>query len=240
MKIISLISTVFFLSALNTTKSTSLSNTNKIVFFSHSSDYCDLVDNLYTKNINSSQVKYYLKYEIDEDAISHQILLSKSKESIKITGKRNKSLSISIQAKSTKLVDRYIDTSHTYTIPSETKALVSTKNTVSWQASRNKINNTIIEALENYRGPELIVTSGHRHWGGPDHRKGHAVDIHYTIDVLNYLTSEVGEAFLNLYNLEFFVEDKKRKTKNDIPNNALPHWRWIPWATGLHIHLNLK
>ena len=108
-----------------------------------------------------------------------------------------------------------------------------------WIASPKGVNFQLIEALNTYQGPSLTITSGHRNWGARDHKDGIAVDISYSEDIVQYFMTD-GQDWLDNYNLEFFIEDRHEATSSKIPESFRHHWRLISWATGLHIHINLK
>ncbi len=109
---------------------------------------------------------------------------------------------------------------------------------VVWIASSKKLKSSILEALSSYSGPLMKITSGHRHWGGKGHKAGRAIDIHYTEDIADFLDSEQGQEWLTAHHLEFFIEDKKKSTKDNLPERFHQYWRHIPWATNIHIHIN--
>lgn len=106
------------------------------------------------------------------------------------------------------------------------------------------ISSELMEALEKCPNKDATITSGKRHSGYKKslHRCGKAVDIHYSEDFTNWLLSESGESWLNENKLEFFIESKRLKDKNDLPERFQKRYRYIAWATGnkFHIHLNLK
>lgn len=113
------------------------------------------------------------------------------------------------------------------------KELVSTK----------RVKAALLEAISELKSiayGRVQITSGFRNWGGKKHRIGQALDISYDEDFIYWLISEKGEEWLNTHNLEFFIEDKRRSTKNTLPEEFLPHWRYISHATNLHVHLCLK
>lgn len=113
------------------------------------------------------------------------------------------------------------------------KELVSTK----------KVKAVLLEAVSELKSiayGKVQITSGFRNWGGKKHRIGQAIDISYDEDFIYFLLSDKGKEWLNTHNLEFFIEDKRRSTKNTLPEEFLPHWRYISHATNLHIHLCLK
>lgn len=102
------------------------------------------------------------------------------------------------------------------------------------------VNPLILQALDNYEGPSIKVTSGLRHSGYKRslHRIGKAIDIHYNKNFVMWCNTDEGKKWLNDYNLEFFVEDTHDR---DFDQPELDkRFRIIPWATGLHIHINIK
>jgi hypothetical protein len=108
---------------------------------------------------------------------------------------------------------------------------------------RDKLTYEIRDALAHladYSAPDIIVTSTYRNWGGKGHRCGKAIDLNYSKTLTSWLMSESGEGWLNKYNLVFFIEDYKQSSKGMLSLDEEKHWRWVPWATGVHVHVNLK
>jgi len=97
-------------------------------------------------------------------------------------------------------------------------------------------------ALIGCPNKDATITSGRRNSGYRRslHRCGKAVDIHYDTDFIDWLLSKDGSSWLESHNLEFFIEDRKASSKNKLPERFKHKFRWIPWATQLHIHMNLK
>lgn len=106
-------------------------------------------------------------------------------------------------------------------------------------ALRPEIQNAL-RGLVDFEAPAIVVTSTVRNWGGKGHRCGKAIDLNYTKTLTSWLCSKSGTDWLNTYNLEFFIEDYKKSTKEMLNPDEEAHFRWIGWSTGLHIHVNLK
>lgn len=104
------------------------------------------------------------------------------------------------------------------------------------------IQEELILALQSCPNKQATITSGKRYSGYKRslHRCGKAIDFHYDEDFIDWLLSEKGHTWLNEHHLEFFIEDNNRKSKKKLPERFQDLFRWIPWATGLHIHLNIK
>jgi hypothetical protein len=96
-------------------------------------------------------------------------------------------------------------------------------------------------ALETYKGPKVLITSGKRSWPqGSEHRHGRALDLDYDKDVTEYLMSDEGIEWLKENKLEWYIESAVRRYKDELNEREKDHYRHIPWATGhLHIHINL-
>lgn len=89
------------------------------------------------------------------------------------------------------------------------------------------------EALKAWKGPEILITSGLRRWPSrSDHVKGRAVDVAWNVQVFEYLESPEGKQWLKTHNLNFIIEN--------VPGyKHHPHYKYIKWATGPHIHINI-
>ena len=130
-------------------------------------------------------------------------------------------------------------------IESRTSSSKSAKESIEFKSyvSLKGVKNTLLEAVEELKNNahgRVLITSAHRHWGGKNHRIGKALDFHYNEDFIDFLLSEEGEKILNKYNLEFFIEDNKRKTFSSLPPAFQTKWRFVPWATNIHIHMNMR
>lgn len=97
-------------------------------------------------------------------------------------------------------------------------------------------------ALIECPNKDATITSGRRHSGYRRslHRSGKAIDIHQDSDYIDWLISKDGISWLNQYNLEFFIEDCSKKGIKKLKEEHRKYFRWVPWCTGLHTHLNLK
>lgn len=110
-------------------------------------------------------------------------------------------------------------------------------------------------ALETYEGPKSKVSSLKRHKRNKsDHNHGNAADFEFSDDMINYLVSENGKAWLKAHGLYFYIEAKpwseklskkqKRGYKRAAAYLANPatakHVFFNPGATGPHIHLGVE
>jgi len=106
------------------------------------------------------------------------------------------------------------------------------------------IDSALIRAIIDYDGPRVIITSAHRAWSKRSkHYCGKALDLDLTPEVAEYLVSPSGEAFLQRHGLEFFIEDKpgsKELRSYSVQARYAPFIFKNPFATGSHIHLQLK
>lgn len=106
------------------------------------------------------------------------------------------------------------------------------------------VDSALIRAIIDYDGPQVIITSAHRAWSKRSkHYCGKALDLDLTPEVAEYLVSPSGEAFLARHNLEFFIEDKPTSKELKSYSVQARYARFIfknPFATGSHIHLQLK
>jgi hypothetical protein len=126
-------------------------------------------------------------------------------------------------------------------IPKESESRVSyqEKARKGYSRLRPEIQKSIF-GLKKYDAPDIIITSTTRNWGGHGHRCGKALDWNYSKTVTSWLMSDLGQAWLDEYNMIFYIENYKKSSKEMLSPEEEKHWRWIPWSTGLHIHLNLK
>jgi hypothetical protein len=92
------------------------------------------------------------------------------------------------------------------------------------------VNDQLVEAIRNYSGPDIKITSGLRHSGYRRslHRVGKALDLHYNEEFIMWCETDKGKSWLKEYNLEFFVEDYKSSTKETLPDDFIKFWRLVP------------
>lgn len=115
---------------------------------------------------------------------------------------------------------------------------------LSFQRQVNKgFSNSLLEALNTYKGPKITVSSGVRkHSRKSKHYHGNAIDIHWDESAKHFImwcNTDEGEAWLEENQLQFFVEDKYDSTKEQLGYFS-KYFRKISWASGLHIHLEKK
>ena len=182
-----------------------------------------------------SNLKLYEKMELSK--LENKEIKKENRETKQIKYfKRRKSRDIVIsrpeKKESYNLVDSFTISAHI-----EDKKVFNKNN---WLASKKNVKEDILKAVDSFSGPSLTITSGYRNWGGKYHRIGKAIDISYSEEIAYFLNSEEGKTWLELNNLEFFIEDKHEATQEKIPNELIQYWRCISWATALHIHINLK
>ena len=95
----------------------------------------------------------------------------------------------------------------------------------------SRLDNNLVIAIKKYTGPLLRISSGKRTNGfkKSKHRCGKAIDASYDKKVVSWLLSPTGEEWSKGNNIRWYIEDTKK--------HNLPHFRVIPWASGLHLHL---
>jgi len=111
------------------------------------------------------------------------------------------------------------------------------------RVNTNGISEDLVEALENFNGPKVKITSLRRNWNSKSqHNHGRAVDLEFDNALILWLVSEQGQSWLNDHGLNFYIEDKPHSRKL-LPYkedaNTSPFVFENPRATGAHIHLNL-
>jgi len=96
-------------------------------------------------------------------------------------------------------------------------------------------------ALEDYRGPQVKVSSLRRHYNQKsDHFHGKAVDLEFSKDLIDWLVSEDGQVWLSAYNLYFYIEGKpgSSKVKRYLSDPQTAKYVFFNEnATGNHIHV---
>jgi hypothetical protein len=95
----------------------------------------------------------------------------------------------------------------------------------------SRLDSSLVIAIKKYTGPLLRISSGKRTNGFKKslHRCGKAIDASYCKKVMNWLLSSTGEEWAKNNHIRWYIEDTKK--------HNLPHFRVIPWASGLHFHL---
>lgn len=106
-------------------------------------------------------------------------------------------------------------------------------------SAERKLSKNLTEALSEYMGANLRITSGYRSngWSRSKHRHGNAIDVKYDTQVVDYLLSPEGEKWLKNNNLSFFIE---QKYSISLPKQYRKHFRVIKWATSLHLHIEVN
>lgn len=99
-------------------------------------------------------------------------------------------------------------------------------------------------ALTEYQGPEVSITSLKRSWNNKSaHNHGNAVDFEFDGELIKWLVSTDGQAWLERHNLMFYIEDKPG-SKILTPYKTDPLYAKFvfenPNATGDHIHIAIK
>lgn len=99
-------------------------------------------------------------------------------------------------------------------------------------------------ALTEYQGPEVSITSLKRSWNNKSaHNHGNAVDFEFDEELIKWLVSTDGQAWLDRHNLMFYIEDKPgSKVLKPYKTNPL-YAEFVfenPNATGDHIHIAIK
>lgn len=111
------------------------------------------------------------------------------------------------------------------------------------RVNTNGISEDLIEALENFTGPKVKITSLRRNWKTKSqHNHGRAVDLEFDHALITWLISDEGQSWLRSHGLNFYIEDRPNSKKllpykQDV--DTLPFVFENPSATGAHIHLNL-
>lgn len=97
----------------------------------------------------------------------------------------------------------------------------------------DRICSSLKQALREWTGPDIIWTSGLRDWpSSSDHVEGRAVDWSWDPAVVDFLDSPEGQDWLNRHEIDFRIENVPRGKYREHKK-----YRYIPWATGPHIHL---
>lgn len=100
------------------------------------------------------------------------------------------------------------------------------------------------EALQDFTGPKVLITSLRRHKWNPEskHRSGRAVDFQFSHELIEWLVSEDGITWREKYGLTFYIEGQpgsselKRYKSDEKYNKFVFENRY---ATGDHVHINL-
>lgn len=113
------------------------------------------------------------------------------------------------------------------------------------RVNTNGVSEDLVEALENFNGPKVKITSLRRNWRSnpqSQHNHGRAVDLEFDHALIMWLVSEQGQSWLSSHGLKLLIEDKPN-SKKLLPYKELestsPFVFENPDATGAHIHLNL-
>lgn len=107
-----------------------------------------------------------------------------------------------------------------------------------------KVSCALEDALASFNGPKVRITSLRRHWNSrSQHAHGNAVDFEWSTELIIYLGTAEGIAWLDAHNLMYYIEDRPgsrllRPYKQD-PTTA-PFVFENPSATGPHIHIGIK
>ena len=126
----------------------------------------------------------------------------------------------------------------------EWKTVLNTGNIIFYNSVNKNLHFSLVKALSEYSGPSFIVSSGLRKSDcKSNHYIGKAVDIHFdesAEDFVEWTETENGKAWMTDNNLQFFIEDRNHKGKDKLKESFKRYFRRISWASGLHIHLEVK
>jgi hypothetical protein len=102
------------------------------------------------------------------------------------------------------------------------------------KSEESKLDTSLQKAIKTYTGPLMKISSGKRYNGYKKslHRCGKAIDASYDRKVVNWLLSPQGKEWALENKVRWFTEDNKKR--------QLPNFRLIPWATSIHIHIEIK
>lgn len=113
---------------------------------------------------------------------------------------------------------------------------------------RGKVNTKISDelklALESFNGPKVGINSLRRYWNrNSEHYHGNAVDLEFKQELIDWLVSEEGLAWLSQHDLIFYIEGKP-SSRGVTPFERNEKYREYvlrnPRATGDHIHIQIK
>jgi len=107
-----------------------------------------------------------------------------------------------------------------------------------------RISSQLEEALADFTGPKVCITSLRRHWNNTSqHAHGKAIDFEWSPELIEYLTTAEGLAWLEKYNLMYYIEDtpgsrllKPFKQDTTTASNVFEN----PNATGPHVHIGIR
>lgn len=94
-------------------------------------------------------------------------------------------------------------------------------------------------ALSHYDGPQVKINSLKRRGSRSKHCKGRAADLELSSQLVEYLTSDHGQLWLNAHGLTFMIEGKPGSRRVSKYYNT-PHRSYVyfnPNATGDHVHI---
>jgi hypothetical protein len=223
MRTLKLFPLVFLLSAASHLNEPIRTNNEKPHLFDLQGDYCQLVDFPYSNETSTLQIKKKKIFVFFNKRIEN------TNRKLKIRTVSN----LTIGTKEKYINDNIIDKPLLQMEDKETKAHYTAA------VSLDKIDWAIYEAIQAYKGPTIKITSAFRNhgWKHSLHRKGKALDIHWSPNAVSYFLSEEGQAWLQKYKLQFFIESPSSQDLND---DFDKHFRIVSWASkGLHIHLEL-
>lgn len=108
------------------------------------------------------------------------------------------------------------------------------------------ISTCLKEALLAYTGPNVMITSLKRNWKSnptSQHNHGKAVDLEWSPELIDFLVTEEGQAWLNNFNLMFYIEDRpgsKELSKYKMNEVYSPYVYENENATGAHVHIGIR
>lgn len=107
-----------------------------------------------------------------------------------------------------------------------------------------KVSCSLESALADFTGPKVRITSLRRHWNShSQHAHGNAVDFEWSTELITYLSTPEGIAWLDSHNLMYYIEDRPG-SRLLIPYKSNPETAPFvfenPSATGPHIHIGIK
>lgn len=110
------------------------------------------------------------------------------------------------------------------------------------QNLNTNVTHTLKEALREFSGPKVPISSLRRHGTKSKHCCGKAVDFQWSHELIEYLVSPEGTAWREKYGFTFYIESTPRDPCLTPYKNNTNYSAYVfenPNATGPHIHLNL-
>lgn len=112
-----------------------------------------------------------------------------------------------------------------------------------WRVKSTEIHEDLEKALTGYSGPKVKITSLKRHWGTKSkHECGKAVDLELCPNLVNWLCTSDGIAWLESHNLKFYIEDRPNSKSLEKYKADEVYSKYVfenKRATGPHIHIEI-